>query len=219
MSKITETELKRIAAKEYNSARAPFEIAKEKTALLVIDMLEAFVSPEGAYFLPESQRILPKIKKLIDVCRRLKVPVVYTTEYFHPKGYDKGLMWDIPINKGRTCTFIEGTKGVEIYHEIKPQTEDIVVVKKRYSAFHNTDLDSILRGLGRDTLIICGCMTNVCCGHTARDAFSRDYKVIFGSDINATDLPEVHEYELKTLRRAFALVVDSEEILKELKKT
>ena len=96
--------------------------------------------------------------------------------------------------------------------------DDIVIVKKRYSAFHDTNLDSILRNLGRDTIIICGCMTNVCCGHTARDAFSHDYKVIFGSDINATDLPDIHEYELKTLRRAFALVVGFDEIVKELDK-
>ncbi len=218
MPKLTEAELQKIAAKEYAGARAPFEIIGKKTALLVIDMLEAFVSPDGAYFLPENQRILPKVKKLIETCRQLKIPVFYTTEYFHPEGHDKGLMWDIPINKGRTCTFIEGTKGVEIYHGIKPKPGDVIIVKKRYSAFHNTDLDSILRGLGRDTLIICGCMTNVCCGHTARDAFSRDYKVVFGSDINATDLPDVHEYELKTLRRAFALVVSLEEILRRLKK-
>ena len=214
----TEEDFLRTATEEYQNARAPFDIVTEKTALLVIDMLEAFVSPDGAYFLPENEKILPKVKKLIQICRKLKVPIIYTTEYFHPKGYDKGLMWDIPINKDRTRTFIEGSNGVRIYHEIAPRPDDIVIIKKRYSAFHDTNLDSILRSLGRDAIIICGCMTNVCCGHTARDAFSRDYKVIFGSDINATDLPDIHEYELKTLRRAFALVISFDEIVEELDK-
>lgn len=145
----TEEDFLRTAAEEYQNARAPFEIVKEKTALLVIDMLEAFVSPDGAYFLPENEKILPKVKKLIQICRKLKVPIIYTTEYFHPKGYDKGLMWDMPINKDRTRTFIEGSKGVRIYHEIAPKPDDIVIVKKRYSAFHDTNLDSILRSLGK----------------------------------------------------------------------
>ena len=59
-------------------------------------------------------------------------------------------------------------------------------------------------------------MTNYCCGATARDAFFRDYKVIFGSDVTATDNDELHEAELKTLRRGYARVVPAETILAEL---
>ena len=88
----TEEDFLRTAAEEYQNAKAPFDIVTEKTALLVIDMMEAFVSPDGSYFLPENKKILPKVKKLIKICRKLKVPIIYTTEYFHPKGYDKGLM-------------------------------------------------------------------------------------------------------------------------------
>jgi nicotinamidase-related amidase len=59
-------------------------------------------------------------------------------------------------------------------------------------------------------------MTNYCCGATARDAFFRDYKVIFGSDLNATDNDELHEAELKTLRRGYARVISLAEILAEI---
>ena len=73
-----------------------------------------------------------------------------------------------------------------------------------------------LRGCKVDTVIITGCMTNYCCGATARDAFFRDYKVIFGSDLNATDSQELHEAELKTLRRGYARVISVDEIMEEL---
>ena len=82
--------------------------------------------------------------------------------------------------------------------------------------FFCTDLHTYLRGCKVDTLIITGCMTNYCCGATARDAFFRDYKVIFGSDLNATDSQELHEAELKTLRRGYARVISVDEIMEEL---
>ena len=63
-----------------------------------------------------------------------------------------------------------------------------------------------------DTVIITGCMTNYCCC----DAFFRDYKVVFGSDVTATDSAELHDAELKTLRRGYARVVPAETILEEL---
>jgi len=67
-----------------------------------------------------------------------------------------------------------------------------------------------------DTVIITGCMTNYCCGATARDAFFRDYKVIFGSDVTATDNRDLHEAELKTLRRGYARVIPADDILGEI---
>lgn len=217
MSKESNAEILKLAAEEYETAKAPFKIIREKTALLVIDLLEAFVSPDGNFFCPEFLKIIPKVKKLIQICRKVKIPVIYAIECFHPKGYDKGLMWDMPLNKGIENALIEGSKGVRIYHETEPAPGDIKIIKKRYSAFYETNLNSILRNLGRDTVIICGCMTNYCCGHTARDAFSRDYKVIFGSDVTATDNPEIHRCELKTLRRGYALIMSFDEIIKELK--
>jgi nicotinamidase-related amidase len=96
---------------------------------------------------------------------------------------------------------------------IKPDYErDYVIAKPSYGAFTNTTLDYILKNLGVDTVIICGTMTNYCCGTTARDAHARGYKVVFGSDINSTDDPDIQKAELKTLRRGFALVIGSADI-------
>ena len=65
----------------------------------------------------------------------------------------------------------------------------------------------------KDTVIICGTLTNFCCGATARQAYERSFKVIFGSDVTATDDPEMQEPELKVLRKGFAKVLSLDEML------
>jgi nicotinamidase-related amidase len=216
-----EIELLIRADKEYRTAtpRDVFlPLPKGKTALLVIDLQEDFVAKGAGMWIPQNLRMIPKIKTLIMKCRKVGVPVIYTEHVHHPSGMDKGLMWDVPLNKAiktkGACR--ERSPGSKVYHEISPLSEEKVIHKHRYSAFYNTDLEIILRGLKTTHLIICGCMTNYCCGATARDAFFRDFKVIFGSDITVTDNPYVHEAELMTLRRGYALVLTFEEIMKEL---
>ena len=92
-------------------------------------------------------------------------------------------------------------------------SKDYVIAKPSYGAFTGTTLDYILKNLGVDTLIICGTNTNYCCGTTAREAHAHGYKVVFGSDINSADLPELQEFELKVLRRGFAIVIDKDAIV------
>ena len=60
--------------------------------------------------------------------------------------------------------------------------------------------------------MICGTVTNICCGTTAREAFAYGYKVIFGSDVNSSDDQQQHDAEVKTLRRAFARIMTAAEI-------
>ncbi|HEY7280816.1 MAG TPA: isochorismatase family cysteine hydrolase, partial [Actinomycetota bacterium] len=82
--------------------------------------------------------------------------------------------------------------GVELYPKLDFQGSDYLVHKRRFSAFYSTDLELLLRNLGVDTVIIGGVATNVCCESTARDAFFRDFKVIFLTDGNGTfDHPDV----------------------------
>src|SRR4029453_18347380 len=122
---------------------------------------------------------------------------------------------------------IAGTPNVEIYEGLKPQMGDLVVAKPRYSAFYGTDLEAILRSKGIDTLIISGTVTNVCCESTTRDAFSRDYKVIFLSDGNAAgDLPdlgfgpvsaeEIQKVVLTVLAMCFAQVSSIDQVMAEI---
>ena len=212
-----ESEILDRAAEQYESSNPDFPIDPKKTALLVIDLQEGFVALGARMWTPENLRIMPRVKELLAHCRRLGIPVIFTEHAHDASGRDKGLMWDVPLNRPiKEGALRIGAEDTPTYHEIAPEPGEKVIQKHRYSAFFDTDLHTYLRGCDVDTVIITGCMTNYCCGATARDAFFRDYKVIFGSDLNATDNKEVHEAELKTLRRGYARVIPLEEILGEL---
>ncbi len=210
------------AEKEYLEAEARdvfLPLPRQGTALLVIDMTNDFVDPDGKMWMPQNYRIIPKLKKLIATCREMGIPVIYTEHVHHESGLDKGIFWDVPANRGiKDGALREGSAGSKVYDEISPAPGEKVVRKHRYSAFYNTDLEIVLRTLNTTHLIISGCATNYCCGATTRDAFFRDYKVIFGSDINITDNPDVHDAELMTLRRGYAIVLSFDEIMGELSK-
>lgn len=206
-------EIIEIAKKEYSTSKIPFQITKDKVALLVVDMQEEFVNPGGKLWVPNAYKQINSIKNLIETFRKLKLPVIFSAHVHHPDGLDKGLMFD-EWPKIRNGALKEGTKGVEIYSEIGPLPNEKIIFKHRYSAFYNTDLELTLRNIGVDTIVICGTMTNYCCLSTAIDAFSRDFKVVFGSDVNSMDNDEIQDSILKTIRRGFGRVLSCEEIIK-----
>ena len=212
----TEDALLREAQRQYTEGQAAWTVDADRSVLLVIDMEDEFVKPEySVHWIPDAYRQVPRIKRVIAACRRRRVPIVYTCNIYHPTGYDAGLIPQVPMGMSR-----EGMdhlfRTVDIFEELAPEPGDVVVVKQTYNAFYNTNLDHTLKGMGRDTVIICGTMTNYCCGATAREAFFRGYRVVFGSDINATDDPALHEAELRTLRRGYALILDAATLLEEL---
>ena len=189
-----------------------FKVRTDKLALLVIDMTNAFVEKASPLEVPESKKIIPPIKALIKACHENSVPVIFANHCFRPDGLDKGLMFDFypVLAKG---FLYDGARGTRVIPELKPSKEDFIVKKSRYSAFYNTELDSILRGLRRDTLIICGTSTEFCCESTARDAFYRDYKVLFPSDANATESEMIQRATLATISRGFGEVLATEEVI------
>jgi nicotinamidase-related amidase len=104
-------------------------------------------------------------------------------------------------------------KDGRIWHEVAPCEDDVVIRKPSYGAFYDTPLETILRNLGRDTIIIAGTLTNFCCGTTARQGYERGFNVVFGSDLTATDDPETQNAELSVLRKGFARVMPAQEIV------
>jgi nicotinamidase-related amidase len=103
-----------------------------------------------------------------------------------------------------------------IWHELAPEPDDIVVYKPSYGAFYDTPLETILKNLACDTIIICGALTNFCCGVTARQGYERGFRVVFGSDATATDDPDLQDAELKVLRKGFAMVISADAIVRAL---
>lgn len=212
----TEEQVISLARKAYREGNAGFEIVPEECALLVIDMQDEFVKPGWTpYWVPEATRQVPKIKELIDHCRKAGVPVIFTvfskTHSCLDRPASGSLMAnrypDLPVDQ--SPLFVEG----RVWHELEPLNSEVVIHKPSYGAFYDTPLETILKNLGRDTVIICGTLTNYCCGTTARQAYERGFKVVFGSDVTSTDDPEMQEPELMVLRKGFAKVLPVKDIL------
>ena len=194
-----------------------WEFERNRCVLMVIDMQNDFVIDGAVMQVPEAKNQLPKIKKLIDRCRDLGVPVIYTIQETDavycplevlaiPKLHNEGMR--------------KGTSGQQVVDELAPEPDDIIIRKRRFSAFYQTDLEIILRNIRGsinpvDTIIICGTVTNICCESTARDAFFRDYKVVFGTDICSANTPESHAATLVNME-IFGRNMDCEAIIKAL---
>ncbi len=195
---------------------APFNthemrLNRDRAALLVIDMQNFFLDPESPTFTCGGPAILPNVKRLIAAFRRADRPVIFTKHVHHPDKIDIGIMgwwW-----KGM-C--IEGTPESEIYGEIAPSPNEKVILKHRYSAFYNTDLETILRCGKIEDLVIAGIMTNMCCESTARDAYYRDYRIFFPADGTGSINEEMHVASLLNLAFGFSWVTTADKILSQM---
>ncbi len=192
------------------------KLRKTRACLLVIDMQNEFLEDDGAIFFHYATEIVPNVRRLLSACRRASVPVVFTGHVHEDPAVDGGMTaeWWPEIKRGESL--IKGTRGVEIFHEVKPRKNEKIIWKHRYSAFYNTDLEIILRGMGVTDLIIAGVLTNVCCESTARDAFFRDFRVFFLADATASAEPEFQIAALKNLAYAFAYVTTTDRVLRQI---
>jgi ureidoacrylate peracid hydrolase len=107
-----------------------------------------------------------------------------------------------------------GSWNFEFYGEVQPLATEPIVTKHRFSAFYNTDLDTILRSNGIRTIVATGVATNVCVETSVRDAFVRDYHVVILEDATATYSPEEAAASLATIDRYFGEVAASEQVIK-----
>ncbi len=183
------------------------------SALLVIDMQHFFLDPASPTFTCGGVAILPMVKRLALSFRRAGRPVIFTRHVHHPADLDSGIMgwwW-----QGK-C--IEGSPESGIHPDLAPMPGEKVVSKHRYSAFYNTDLETVLRCLKVEDLVISGIMTNLCCESTARDAYYRDYRVFFPADGTGSISEEMHLASLLNLAFGFSYVTTCADIEAQLTK-
>jgi len=207
LKKKTEEWLKRI--KPYNQHKMKLKV--EKSALLVIDMQKFFLDPKSPTFASGGLAIIPNVKRLIETFRKANRPVIFTRHGHHPKGIDVGIMgwwWQGMI--------VEGSPESEIHDELRPLEDEKVIAKHRYSAFYNTDLETVLRCLKIEDLVVSGVLTNCCCETTARDAYMRDFRVFFLADGTGAFVEEMHLASLLNLGYAFAYVTTTEDTVRRL---
>ena len=185
--------------------------------LLVVDMQNGFVSKGGSYDLlgmnTESYRkIIPKTKELIDYCRAEGIPVFYTEAIREPSGIDllTRVHRLLPVTREERLKVpicVRGTWDAKTIDEIKPEDSDHVVIKRRDSAFQDTELRVWLQSEGINTLIICGVDTSICVETSLRDAFNIGYDVILISDATASGINKHYETTLERVRDYYGLVM------------
>lgn len=165
----------------------------KKTAILVVDMLNDFVT--GALKCDRGLAIVPATARLLDAARKNGVHVVFCNDA-HLKGID------------HECKFwgdhaIAGTKGAEVIPELHLCESDYVVPKRRYSGFFMTDLHLLLQELGVDTVIMTGLHTHMCVRHTSADAYQYGYNVVCASDATDSFTQKDYDYGIEYLKGTY----------------
>jgi nicotinamidase-related amidase len=184
-----------------------------KPAIIVVDMLKDNFkdSPRNPYY-HEGRTIIPNLQRLLEESRKTGFPIIFACDSFLEGDF---------IFKGRMKVHsLRGTQGAEVVDDLNPIPTDIILPKRRFSAFFKTDLDQTLRTLGVDTIVATGMTTEVCVLMTVMDGLSHDFSVILLEDCTASRSKEFHQGCLN-LYRDFALypllkIMTLDEFLKEV---
>ncbi|MDP1641891.1 MAG: cysteine hydrolase [Phenylobacterium sp.] len=196
-------------------------IAPARTALVIIDMQVDFAAPEGrlgqwGVDLSTVPPALEKAQALADAARKAGAPVVFVGLFTRPETDSSAWRERMrrrggdPDSDSGLCR--AGEVGSD-WHGPKPLPGEAVVEKARYSGFHDAPLDSVLKGLGVDTLVVAGLTTECCVDCTVRDAFHLDYHVFLASDACAAYEAEVHAASLKALELNCAILVETDQVI------
>jgi ureidoacrylate peracid hydrolase len=191
-------------------------------ALMVIDVQNGFVSKGGSYDqlgmnIARYQHVISQISELIRLCRSVNIPIFYTQAVREKSGIDLLTNTHRILPKSREERIrtkpicVIGTWDADIVDEIKPSPMDHVVIKRRDSAFQDTEIGVWLNSIGIDTLVFCGIDTSICVEASLRDAFNNGYDVILISDATASGNIKHSESTLEIVRDYYGLVMDVKE--------
>jgi len=186
-----------------------------KTALLVIDMQNAFVAPGAPVEVPAARDIVPAINRLAAELRKRDVPVIWVLHENRAGGSDwEGFFGAFVTDRAKaSAALTAGNEMQKLWPKLELAPQDIRVAKNRYSALigNSSKLQQHLQGI--DTLLIAGTKTNVCCECTARDAMMLDYKVVMLSDCTAALSEEEHLATLENMIQQFGDVLTAGEAI------
>jgi len=192
--------------------------------LAVIDMQNGFCAHGGSYEkfgadITLYRRIIPNVKKLIAISRELHIPIFYTQQVREASGIDllTRIHRIIPrrrlelIEKISAC--VRGTWDAEIIDELRPTEDDHIVIKRRDSAFQDTEFELWLKSVGADTVIYAGIDTCICVENSLREGFNKGYDVILVEDAVASSWQELHQATLEKVKGSFGLVLTTEQLI------
>lgn len=197
-------------------------------ALIVVDMQNGFVSKGGSYDklgmnTSNYRKIIPKLKDLIEFCRSKEIPIFYTEAVKEASGID--LLTKIhnflPKSRQERLKFpicIRGTWDGVTLDKLKPKKNDHVVIKRRDSAFQDTELRVWLQSEGINFLVFTGIDTSICVETSLREGFNIGYDVALISDATASGIKEHYKTTLERVRDYYGLVMSTERFKKGINK-
>lgn len=190
-------------------------VSDKRCALIVIDMQNGFLDPASAQCIAGARATVPACAAVIADCRRRGIPVFFVTRVYRADGSD--------VEHTRYFSWLRGGKAMspgcpEAISAAMPEEfgfceGDYHIIKPRFSAFFQTELDLMLRRLGIDTVILTGTTTPNCIRTTCYDALSMEYNVTVISDCTSSVTPEIQAANLLDMRNIGAQVLTSSEFL------
>jgi len=219
----------------------PITIDTAQTAVIVVDMQNDFCSKGGLFDragvnISAIQKAVGPTRRVLSASREAGIKIVYLKMGFRSDLSDLGdadspnRIRHLDLGVGQPYSAPDGRPGrllirdtwnTDVIEELRPQPEDVVLYKHRFSGLYQTELDDILRSLGIKNLIFTGCTTSVCVDSTIRDAMFRDYRCVLLTDCAGepigNDLARSnHEASLLTLQTLFGWVSGSERFVSAL---
>jgi nicotinamidase-related amidase len=178
----------------------------DKSALVVIDLQQDFLD-DGVAAIPGTTAVVPNVASLVAAFRRVARPIVHVIRLYPPGSSDVDPPRRDAIEKG-DAVVVPGTDGAQVANGVLPEAfrldaglllagktqevgpNEIVIFKPRWSAFHRTELEPLLRGQGCDTVVVAGCNLPNCPRATLFDASERDFRVTLIQDAVSQTSPE-----------------------------
>jgi ureidoacrylate peracid hydrolase len=196
------------------------DLIPSKTALVVVDMQNAFMLPGVAHALcPMAEKIVPNINRLAQAVRDTGGTVVWIKTTFTPEVLESwSVLYELATpeqGRKRIEALTADSKGHALWPTLDVRGNDLVVEKNRFSAFiqGSSTLADVLRARSLDTLLITGTVTNVCCESTARDAMMLNFRTIMVTDGNAAVTDEDHNAALCNFYLTFGDIMPTDMLI------
>ena len=211
----------------------PIEIDPARSAVIVVDMQNAFVSKGGmfearGFDIASIQKVIEPIRKICNKARERKVKVIYIAHVLSPDLREVGpgsSFWYKSVRayredpKWKDKYLIRGTWGSEIIDLLKPREGDFLIEKPRFSAFFGTNLDTVLKSYSIKYLFFTGCATNICVEASVRDAANLSYFPVLISDATANNGPPyIQDGTIHNIKVALGWVSTTENFLKAIER-
>jgi len=200
------------------------QAAIDDAALVVVDMQKGFLDADSGFAralgdISRQQGMIDQVRELVDVCRGAGMPVLWSRQvHFRDDQTRVRRHFPTHLQKRNIEAVLYGTDEVEIVDELKDSVapEDHVFVKHRASCFYNTTLETKLRMMGKQVVVVCGINSNYCVDSTVRDAYFREFDILLVKDCVAGTFDDLTAAFIKNFDIYFGVSTTLDELRERL---